>query len=333
MDQRQKCRQFCKAMLMLALVLRLCMAGVPEKILAWLSQPNTAAFLIYLETGRDVRFSSSVEEIPLFCRESPPPSLPETKKPEFSKEDLNYVHILYSCSLRPDLQRLLTEPLDWDLTDGEPAVLILSTHTTESYTQAEDRYVETSAYRTLDEHHNMLSVGDLVGKILEENGICVIRDQEIHDYPSYNGSYNHARKSIQALLEANPTVRIVLDLHRDASGTVYRQLRTEADIGGKTGAQLMFVMGTDAAGLAHTNWEQNLSLALKLQTVLEREHPGIMRPLSLRGQRFNQDLCPGALLIEVGAAGNTRAEALLAAEALAWGIVFLAKGTAPAPVG
>ena len=75
------------------------------------------------------------------------------------------------------------------------------------------------------------------------------------------------------------------------------------------------------------NWQENLSLGLKLQAVLQQKYPGICRPLTLRAQRFNQDLSPGALLIEVGAAGNTRREALTAMEALAEGILALAKGT------
>ena len=84
----------------------------------------------------------------------------------------------------------------------------------------------------------------------------------------------------------------------------------------------MVVLGTN-----HKRYEDNLSLGLKLQAQLERQVPGITRPLQLRAQRFNQDLSPGALLIEVGAAGNTHAEALLAAQELANAILFLARGT------
>ena len=86
-------------------------------------------------------------------------------------------------------------------------------------------------------------------------------------------------------------------------------------------------MGTDAAGLNHPDWEQKLSLALKLHAQLERQCPGITRPLVLRSQRFNQDMSPGALLVEVGAAGDSHDEALAAAEQLAKAIVALAKGT------
>ena len=62
--------------------------------------------------------------------------------------------------------------------------------------------------------------------------------------------------------------------------------------------------------------------------MLEQTDPGLTRPVNLRGERFNMDLTAGSLLIEVGGAGNTHAEALLAANALARGILALAKGTA-----
>jgi stage II sporulation protein P len=87
----------------------------------------------------------------------------------------------------------------------------------------------------------------------------------------------------------------------------------------------MTVCGTDT-NLHNPNWKENLALALKLHVLLERENPGIMRPVNLRSQRFNQDLSAGALLIEVGAAGNTRKEALLTARKLAEAIVTLAGG-------
>ena len=86
-------------------------------------------------------------------------------------------------------------------------------------------------------------------------------------------------------------------------------------------------MGTDAGGLSHSAWQDNLSLALKLHAQLEKQCSDICRPMYLRTSRFNQDLCPGALLVEVGAAGNTHAEALLATDILAEGIIALAYGS------
>jgi len=100
-------------------------------------------------------------------------------------------------------------------------------------------------------------------------------------------------------------------------------MRTRAEVGGEPSAQLMIVIGTN-----HEGYEENLSLGLKLHAQLERQAEGIMRPLQLRAQRFNQDLSPGALLIEVGAAGNSHGEARIAAEQLAEAIAALARGTA-----
>ena len=157
----------------------------------------------------------------------------------------------------------------------------------------------------------------------------MIHDRALHDYPSYNGSYSDARKSIRKYLAEYPTIRLVLDLHRDAADTPSGQLRTLASTGAGDCAQLMLVMGSSASGLKHPDWEQNLSLALKLQAVLERNDPGITRSTVLRAQRFNQDLSPGCLLVEVGAAGNTHAEALRAADALAEGILALAAENSP----
>lgn len=172
----------------------------------------------------------------------------------------------------------------------------------------------------------MLSIGEAVAEVLLDAGIGVIHDREIHDYPSYNGSYVHARASTSRILEAYPSVCLVLDLHRDASESGGSQMRTEAVIDGAAGAQLMFVVGTDVSRQSHKNWEENLALALKLQVMLQQLSPGIMRPLNLRAQRFNQDLSPGALLVEIGAAGNTRQEALAAARKLGEALVNLAGG-------
>ena len=309
--------------ILFALVFRLCAAGAPEAIARWLTQPNMAAFLIYLETGRDVRFSPSLEVFSPRFVESPPPAIPQPEEPAIpSFSDTGLIDMYYACSVDPDLESLLARPLQWDLQSGDPAVLILSTHSTESYTQADEPYVESSGWRTLDKDYNMLSIGDRVAGLLEEAGIAVIRDRELHDYPSYNGSYVHARASISKYLEEYPSIRLILDLHRDAAGDGSSQMRTLAKADGQDSAQLMIVLGTN-----HDGYEDNLSLALKLHAQLESRHPGIMRPLQLRSQRFNQDLSPGALLVEVGAAGNTHAEAHIAAEKLAEAIIALAKGT------
>lgn len=255
--------------------------------------------------------------------ESPPAALPE-RPPEPTLPSYEDVPAVWNQSgVQADLEALLAEPLEWKLLTAEPTVLIFHTHTTESYTRRDEPYVEISSWRTLDKNYNMCAIGAEVGRLLTEAGISVVLDCTVHDYPGYNGSYVRARKTIRTALEQYPSIRLVLDLHRDASGEDGRQLRTLAETGSGTAAQLMPVVGTN-----HENFEENLSLALKLSAQLERQFPGITRPLQLRKSRFNQDLHPAALLVEVGAAGNTHAEALAAARELAKAIIALSNGTA-----
>ena len=307
-----------------AVILRLFAAGVPGLLWHRWIKPNIEIFLTKQETGRNVRFSSSIDTFLPNFMESPPPLLPEPTEaplPAFSGSE--EVDLYYAVRKNPDVKSLLSKPLEWNLFGEEPTVLILHTHTTESYSRQGEDYKETSAWRTLDEAYNMRAIGTLVAEILKENGISVIQDEQMHDYPSYSGSYLRSRQSVRETLKEYPTIRLILDLHRDAAGEGGKQLRTVATVDGETAAQLMVVIGTN-----HEAYEENLSLGLKLHVQLEQRFPGIMRPLQLRSQRFNQDLSPGALLIEVGAAGNSHKEARLAATQLAQSIVALAKGTA-----
>ena len=323
MKELHRARRVGYTAVLCALVLRIFAAGVPEMLFFRFVKPNIDAFLKKQETGRNVRFSSSVGSFAPDFMESPPPWLPEPTEaplPAFSGEES--VELYYGVRKQPDIEGLLAKPLEWNLFGEEPSVLILHTHTTESYTKQGEDYKETSGWRTLDESYNMLAIGELVAGILEEEGISVIRDKTLHDYPSYNGSYLRSRQSLREQLKKYPNIRLVLDLHRDAAGEGANQMRTLAEVDGEASAQLMVVIGTN-----HEQYEENLALGLKLHVQLEQQAPGIMRPLQLRAQRFNQDFSSGALLIEVGAAGNSHKEARIAAEQLAKAIMALAKGT------
>jgi stage II sporulation protein P len=72
----------------------------------------------------------------------------------------------------------------------------------------------------------------------------------------------------------------------------------------------MLLVGSDDSGLEHPNWRQNMALALYLQNAAVQRNPTLMRPISLVRERYNQQLCPGMLILEVGSAGNTLQEAL-----------------------
>ena len=340
MDHQQWSLRFGTSVIICALLLRLTATGFFQPVAELLAKPNIASLLIYLETGRIVRFSPSSEVLEVFAYESAVPefalwTVPATEpeeaetQPVFCAADTEGIKFKNGSGLLYDKGTLIEQPLHWDLTAAEPTVLILHTHTTESYTKVKgETYEETAAFRTLDEAYNMVSVGDHLAQLLTDGGVTVIHDRELHDYPSYNGSYNHARKAMERNLKENPSICLVLDLHRAASGDVQNQMRTKATVDGAAAAQIMFVVGTNGTGLKHPDWKENLALALKLQVQMERRAPGICRKLNLRGQRFNQDQSPGALLVEVGAAGNTREEALRAVEVLARAILDLSHGTA-----
>lgn len=327
MKQLSRARRVGLCAILCALVLRLWDEGYGDKLLNLLTSPGAAAFYIYLETGRDVRFSPSLPAFSPDFMESPPAAtLPVTEPTLPSFSDADGLELYYASTKEPDIPALLAQPLQWNLRGEEPTVLIIHTHTTESYTRVDEPYTESAAWRTTDEGYNMVSIGEVVREILEENGIPVIHDRELHDYPSYNGSYTRTREAIIDYVNQNGSIQLILDLHRDAAGEGSHQMRTLAAVDGEPSAQLMLVMGTN-----YDTYEDNLSLALKVHAQLEAQCPGITRPLQLRAARFNQDLCPGTLLVEVGAAGNTHPEAQRAAEELAKAIVALAEGTETVP--
>ena len=330
MDWERQCMKLCGRILVLALILRLVSMGVFAPVGQAMVSPEAISLFLYFQTGRILRFQEEPGELP------GKPEIPDEtetagsqKRPaEFSPDEADLIQITDRPGCEPDTEHLLLEPLEWTLEGTEPKVLILHTHATECYTHGEGESYELSGeYRTLEEAYNMLCLGTLVARRLEEVGIPVIHDRNLHDYPDYNSAYAHAASSTEEILEEYPSIELILDLHRDAADTAYGQMVTACSIGSETAAQLMFVVGTDAGGLDHPDWEDNLSLALKLYALLERENPGICRPLLLTAQRYNQHLGNRALLVEIGAAGNTLREAELAAEALARAVVELQYGT------
>ncbi len=316
--------------LVCALLLRLFAAGLysaPSSL-----SPKIASVIMLLQTGRYIRpsqivFSPAVTDPPVTEETAPTEPEPEIFIPTFSQADAAAIQINCSFSHSANIPDLLTQPLSWDLTLSEPTVLILHSHGTESFAPTGE-YTETTPYHTADTGHNMISVGAYVAQLLTEAGISVLQDTALHDTPSYNAAYNGSRKSIESYLQAYPSIRLVLDLHRDSiedeKGNQVVQTVFSQDT---VYAPLMFVVGTDSSGLDHPNWQTNLSLALKLQVQLEALCPGICRDISLRAQRFNQDLSAGALLVEVGASGNTRQQALQSAKMLADAILSLAHGS------
>lgn len=300
-----------------AILLRLT-TGVWAPAVQAAQQLQLGQVLLFLQTGRIVRYAP----IPEQTTQQIIPAPVAEDYPVFSEADQAFVQLRNDSGQSADLPAALLQALQWDLCSEQPSVLIIHSHGSESYTQTET-YTESSPYRTLDTGYNMISIGDLLADQLESAGIRVIHDRTMYDVPSYNDAYVQARSAIEAHLKEYPSIQLVLDLHRDAAtDSAGNQIRySVATAEGET-AKLMLVLGTN-----HDSWTGNLALAAKLQVQLERLCPGISRPTNLRAQRFNQDLCPNTLLVEVGATGNTRQEALTATKYLAQAIILLASGT------
>ena len=117
---------------------------------------------------------------------------------------------------------------------------------------------------------------------------------------------------MERYLKDYPSIKLVLDIHRDALGADGVVYKTMAEEDGVVSSQIMLLVGTDESGLEHPNWRQNLAAALYLQNAVHAQNPTLMRPISLVRERYNQHLSPGFIIMEVGSNGNTLQEALAA---------------------
>lgn len=196
-------------------------------------------------------------------------------------------------------------------------IVIFHTHTCESYTQTvQNQYIASGNFRTTDTSHSVVQVGSLLSDALTSKGFNVIHSKAYHDYPAYNGSYSRSYDTVEEILKNNPNVQTVIDLHRDAIGSMSSYAPC-VQIGDEKVAQLMFVIGTNGGGLSHANWQSNFNFALKIQEKANEMYPGLFRPMIVRNSRYNQNLADSAFIIEVGATGNTLEEATASMKYLA----------------
>lgn len=325
--ERKKSRQCCALMLIVSMCLRLCMfLGLDERlgqlVRAAASSPKTAEFLLFLETGQRVELPRPQPEvITVQLPKTTPVPVTVTKKSPTVTVSADRIPVAGACSYSYDKEALLAAPSDLDFSGEGPQVLIVHSHTTEAYSPAED-YAQIPSYRTLDETKNVTAVGAVLAEALRQQGVEVIHDTAVNDYPDYNVSYWNTLQRIEIWQAQYPGLQLILDIHRDAveneDGEAVALLSSQQ---GESAAQLMLVVGTDEGGLEHPHWQKNLANALKLQSVLMGQYPGLCRKLDLRTERFNQHTAPGAMLIEVGTNGNTLDQAKTAALLLADAIV------------
>ena len=216
-----------------------------------------------------------------------------------------------------DISKIKTDTLPFDLAPqtDTPAVLIIHTHGTESYLpDGVEYYTENDTFRSTDTAVNVVSVGQVIADALNNAGIVTIHDTAMYDEFSYNAAYTNSRAAAKKWLEEYPTIKCIIDVHRDAIVTADgKNIKPLINIGGEEMAQLMLVVGTDNAGADHPDWLVNFTFASVLQQYANDNYAGLMRPLNLRRASFNQQLCSGFFLLEVGSCANTIAEAKRAA--------------------
>ena len=201
-------------------------------------------------------------------------------------------------------------PFSVEVGTDTPQVLIMHTHTTETYELTERSWCDPAfSARSTDLSINMAAVGEEMAAQLNAAGICTLHDTTLHDYPSYNGSYAKSNATVRSYLELYPSIKVVIDVHRDAiqydDGT---RVKPVAMIDGMKSAQVMIICGADVNGNL-PNFRQNLRFASRWQDKMESMFPGLTRPVLFDYRYYNQDLTTGSLLIEVGGHANTLEEA------------------------
>ena len=223
-----------------------------------------------------------------------------------------------SSELNPS--ELLAKDLTINRNVDGPVVLIYHTHSQESFVDSDG-----------SDAMSVMGLGDRLGSLLQNvYGIPVLHHLGKYDVDGRDYAYANAEPQITQLLADNPSIQVVIDLHRDGVG---EDVRLVTDIDGKPTAKVMFFNGlsrTTATGpidyLQNPNLQDNLATSLQMQIAAAELYPGFTRPVFLKGYRYNMHLCPRAMLIEVGAQTNTFEEVYNAMDPLANIIAYVLLG-------
>ena len=187
-------------------------------------------------------------------------------------------------------------------------VLIYHTHTHEAYKkQADDAYVETAAWRTKDNLHNVVFVGERLAEELTARGFAVIHDVTDHELESLGTAYT---RSLETMKSHMHDADIFIDLHRDAYAENGSGNPRSVTIDGKETARLMFLVGNGVGFTEKPYYAENFELATILTARINARAAGLCRPVMVKDGRYNQHVSPRSLLIEVGHNENTLEEAL-----------------------
>lgn len=193
-----------------------------------------------------------------------------------------------------------------------PSVLMLHTHSTETYSP----YVNDN-FHSLNDKENVIQVGKIMTDVLESKyKYNVIHDVTKHDRYSYADSYINSQKTIISQLEKNKSVKVVLDIHRDAMEAKNERDRESkkaeytTNINGKKAAKVMLVIGG-----GNKNYAELQRFAVYIQKKMDKLYPGLLYKIVTKpGKKYNQYYRDHSMLIEVGCVYNTDQEAKYSAE-------------------
>lgn len=187
----------------------------------------------------------------------------------------------------------------------EAAVLIYHTHTTESY-------IPVSGKAHLpNSQGDIVKVGAYLQKELADKyRIRSLHCETIHDSYPFRDSYKRSQVTVRRYLAENASLKVVLDVHRDATPGV----EASCQIHGEKTAKIMFVVGSDKMGLPHPHWRKNLQFAQKLTDAMNLEFPGLCSGIVISDARYNQHLHDHALIVEFGDQDSTLTEAYRAVD-------------------
>ena len=232
--------------------------------------------------------------------------------------------------VRSEVEPELLAEIDFSVEkhSSEPQILIMHTHATESYQNHPELYYDPAyTCRDTDESRNMVSVGKIITEKLNDLGYCTIQDATLHDYPNYNGSYDRSKITVEKYLQQYPSIKVVLDVHRDAiERTDGTRIKPVVTVNGQQCAQVMIISGADNGYLNMPNFRKNLRFASHFQNSMETLYPGLTRPVLFDYRNYNQQLTTGSLLIEVGGHANTLEEAQNSARLIAYSLADVFDG-------
>lgn len=216
-----------------------------------------------------------------------------------------------------------------ELNSSQPQVLIMHTHTTESYEPYEKDWFDSEyTSRSADPENGVVAVGQAIANELAAAGIGVIHDGTIHD-DIYTGAYARSLATTEEILREYPSIKVVLDIHRDAveyeDGS---RISAVTEIEGKKAAQVMIISAADEGTYGVPDFLENLHFACQLQQSMESSYPTLTRPVLFQYCQYNQQVSTGALLIEVGSHGNSIDQAVYSGELIGKSLVRLLKQNA-----